>query len=56
MSSWSEQPIVHVANGIVWADEERGFSWELTEMDGYTECLADKALGVSKEREWQVAE
>ena len=56
MTAWSEEPVVDVANRVVWSDKERGFGWKLSQMNGDTELFSNDTLWVSEKGEREVAE
>ena len=51
MASWTEQPIVDVANRVVWADEEGRLCGELAQMKWDVELFPHGSLWVGQKWE-----
>jgi len=56
MASWTEQPIVDVANGVIWADEEGRLCGELAQVEWDVELFPYGSLWVGQKWKRQVTQ
>ena len=54
MATRSKQPVVDIANGVVWCDQERGFSWELSQVNWNVELFPDHSFRIGEEGKREV--